>query len=68
MIRPLAEDPALWLHQLAESIRIGETAASEQVADFVDSVLDSYAQKLAGRLIEDALTTREGPHRSELPQ
>ncbi|HEX5468767.1 MAG TPA: hypothetical protein VFW80_06945 [Gaiellaceae bacterium] len=65
MIGRLAEDPALWLHELAESIRIGETAASEQVADFVDSVLDSHAQKLVGRLIEDVLGTREGPHQRE---
>jgi hypothetical protein len=65
MIRPLAEDPALWLHELAESIRVGETLASEQLADFVDAVLDSHAEKLVGRLIEDVLGPRQGSHQPE---
>ena len=54
-----ADDPALWLHELAESIRAGETEISEQVAEFVDSVLDSHAEELASRLIEDALGVRD---------
>ena len=55
-----ADDPALWLHKLAESIRAGETDVSEQVAEFVDRVLDGHAEELARRLIEDALGVRDG--------